>query len=130
MFLLTFLRFLLRRFKLTDFTKAAYSSTWDIDQIFTKGEVTIPVAASTTTETVVATFDALSAPPWMDAVYKIVTGDYWFQPGVFPNPNADYEGVGLYWRTTTTSAIIGATNTTANPKEIRVRFWVYTDTIS
>lgn len=111
-----------------DDSKLLFSSEWDIDQFFTQGEQTITVGASTTLETTVATFEAMDDQPWMDVSYKIVGGDYWWQPGGLNTPVvADFEGVAAYWKTTDTTAVVGLVNSATSSKDVLVRYYVYTD---
>lgn len=111
-----------------DDDKLLFSSSWDIDQIYKQGETSVTVPASTTTETTVETFAALSDRPWMDLTFKVSGGSYWHQPGGTTNPTTDdNSGVATYWKTTTTGAVVGVVNGTGSSRTVTVRYYVFTD---
>lgn len=113
-----------------DDDKLLFSSEWETDQILQEGEITISATGSSAVEETVATF-SLAERPFMDFDFKVSGQDYWWKPGGLATPiSADFKSIAGYWKTTTTSAVVGLVNGDSTTRDVTVRWRVYTATRS
>lgn len=108
-----------------DDDKLLFSSAWETDQIYEQGETEVTLTGSATLDTTVATFN-FSERPWMDCEYKVGSGA-WYKPGGTTASFDQPQSVAAYWKTTTTSAVVGLVNGTGTSRTVTIRYRIYTD---